>query len=181
MIESACPGDLRLLPGAIVKVSSVNLLSMTAQQTQSASAAGEYHIAPSWRLAAILAIGHGAVAALVLLLDILIAWQAAILVALIVSLVYELRATALGLSANALIALRIAPDNVFSAQMRSGEWRDYEVLGSTYVTSALTVLMLRAAGARRVRSVVLMPDSMAADDFRRLRTWLRWRPASRTD
>lgn len=149
--------------------------------TKSFDPAGVYSIAPSWRLAAILAAGHGGVAVLVLLLDIPLAWRAAILAVLAASLVYELRATALRFSANALITLRIAPDNVFSAQTRSGEWRDYEVLGSTYVTSAMTVLILRAAGARRVRSVVLLPDSMAADDFRRLRTWLRWRPASRTD
>jgi toxin CptA len=146
-----------------------------------ASATGDYRIAPSWRLAAILALGHGGVAALVLLLDIAPAWQLGILALLIASLVYELRTTALLRSAKAVVALRISPDNVFSAQLRGGGWRDYEVLGSTYVTSALTVLILRAAGARRMQSVVLLPDSMAADDFRRLRTWLRWRPPPQTD
>ena len=140
----------------------------------------EYRIAPSWRLAAILISGHGGVAVLVLPLDISMVWKLAIFAVLVASLVYELRATALRLSAKAFVALRVSPDNVFSARMRGGEWREYEVLGSTYVTSALTVLILRASGARRVRSVVLLPDSMAADEFRRLRMWLRWRPQSKT-
>ena len=140
------------------------------------SAAGDYVITPSRRLAAILAIGHGAVTVPVLLLDIPPSWKIAICALLVASLVYELRSSALRLSAAAFVVLRISSDNVLSGQMRNGEWRDYEVLGSTYVTSALTVMILRAAGARRARSVVLLPDSMAADEFRRLRVWLRWRP-----
>jgi toxin CptA len=80
-----------------------------------------------------------------------------------------------------VIALRISSDNAFSVQTRRGEWRECEVLGSTYVTAFLTVLNFRVSGARRVRSVVLMSDSMAADDFRRLRVWLRWRPQTKPD
>jgi toxin CptA len=154
---------------------------MTAQNTQLASAAGEYRIARSLQLAAILAAGHCGVAALILLLDIAPAWQAAIVALLVASLVYELRMTALRLGANAVIALRISSDNAFSVQRRRGEWRECEVLGSTYVTAFLTVLNFRVSGARRVRSVVLMSDSMAADDFRRLRVWLRWRPQTKPD
>lgn len=37
----------------------------------------------------------------------------------------------------------------------------------------LTVVRLQLGGRRRV--LVLLPDSMKAADFRRLRVWLRWR------
>ena len=66
-------------------------------------------------------------------------------------------------------------------QTRRGEWSDFDVAGSSYVTSALTVLNLRATDSHRMQNVVLLPDSMAADDFRRLRAWLRWRPQRRED
>lgn len=146
-----------------------------------AAAAGEFPLAPSWRLAAILVLGHGGVAAIVLWLEISFAWRIALIALLIVSLIHELRTTALRLGANAVNTLRIAADNTFSVQTRRGDWRTCEVLGSTYVTAFLTVLNLRLAGQRRMRSVVLMSDSMAADDFRRLRVWLRWRPPVKPD
>ena len=59
---------------------------------------------------------------------------------------------------------------------RGGEWQPCEILDSTYVTAFLTVVNLRVAQGRRIRSVVILPDCMAADDYRRLRVWLRWRP-----
>jgi toxin CptA len=154
---------------------------MTEQNTQPASVAGEYRIARSLQLAAILTAGHCGVIALILLLEIAPAWQTVIVALLVASLVYELRTTALRLGATAVIALRISSDHAFSVQTRRGGWHECEVLGSTYVTAFLTVLILRLSGARRVRSVVLMSDSMAAEDFRRLRVWLRWRPQANPD
>jgi toxin CptA len=181
MMESTGAGERRVLTRSIDRRAGVNLRSMTTMHTQLANATGEYRVAPSRRLAAILAIGHCAVAALVFMLDFSPAWRAAILAALIASLVFELRTTALRLSRNSVIAIRISADNVLSAKTRVGEWRDCEVLGSTYVTAALTVLMLKTGAERGTRSVVLMPDSMTADDFRRLRMWLRWRPETKSD
>jgi hypothetical protein len=55
-----------------------------------------------------------------------------------------------------------------------GQWRDAEVLPGSYVSRWLIVLILGIEGRRR-RSLVLLPDSAAADDLRRLRAWLRWR------
>ncbi len=44
---------------------------------------------------------------------------------------------------------------------------------NSLVLSFLVVLLYRERG--RMRSMVLMPDSVAAEDFRQLRLWLRWR------
>jgi toxin CptA len=39
----------------------------------------------------------------------------------------------------------------------------------------LTIINLTVAGARLRRSLVVAPDSLRTDEFRRLRVWLRWR------
>ncbi|MDR3426296.1 protein YgfX [Silvimonas sp.] len=49
-----------------------------------------------------------------------------------------------------------------------------QVLGSTMVSAHLLVLHLRVQNVRKVQRLVLWPDSMPADDFRRLRVALRW-------
>ncbi len=154
---------------------------MTASPVPQSSATGVYQLAPSWWLAVILAMGHIGVAALVLFVEIAPVWRVAALVLLLASWIYEVRVAALLRAADAVIALKIAPDNTLSLRLRSGEWHDCEVLGSTCVTAGLTVLNLRQAGRRRLRSVVLLPDSMPADDYRRLRVWLRWRPSLKPD
>ena len=51
------------------------------------------------------------------------------------------------------------------------------VLGSSFVSPLLTVLSLRMLGAGGSRSLVVTPDALGADEFRRLRVWLRWRGA----
>jgi toxin CptA len=56
----------------------------------------------------------------------------------------------------------------------AGQWNEAEVEPGSYVSGWLVVLNLRAPGARR-RSLVLLPDSAAAEELRRLRVWLRWR------
>ncbi len=147
---------------------------MSAHRERAAACASDYPLAPSRRLAVILVAGHAAVAVLLLLLDVAIGWKAAALALVSASLWFELRVI-LHISARAVTALQIAADGRFSIRLRSGTWRVCEVLGSTTVTAPLTVLNLRPEGARRIRSVVILADSMAADDFRRLRTWLRWR------
>ena len=51
----------------------------------------------------------------------------------------------------------------------------WQVHPSTTVLPFLVVLLYRQQG--RTRSLVLVGDSCASDDFRKLRLWLRWRAA----
>ena len=99
---------------------------------------------------------------------------------LLYSLLFELR-MALRLGSKAVVKLRIAAGETLQFAMRDGQWHEGEVLGSTTVTSFLTVINLRVGSQRGIRSIVILPDSMAADDYRRLRVWLRWRPAAQAD
>ena len=54
------------------------------------------------------------------------------------------------------------------------EWQPVSLLPSTMVTPWLTVLHLRHVDNRRTH-IVILPDSLCQDDYRRLRVWLRWK------
>lgn len=56
-----------------------------------------------------------------------------------------------------------------------GEWLDAAVLGSSFVAPYLTLLHLKLDDRHGQLTVILMPDAVAADEFRRLRVWLKWR------
>ncbi|MBE0620569.1 MAG: hypothetical protein IH605_08265 [Burkholderiales bacterium] len=57
-----------------------------------------------------------------------------------------------------------------------GQWHEAEILPGSYVSGWLMVIILGASSGPR-RSLVLLPDSAAAGELRRLRVWLRWRLA----
>ena len=82
--------------------------------------------------------------------------------------------------ASAPTRLRIAADGRLQCLDDAAGWRDAEVLGDSFVSTALIVLRYRLAG-RRVRSLTLLPDSAEAEDLRRLRVWLRWGRRTRSD
>ena len=62
-----------------------------------------------------------------------------------------------------------------------GVWHMGRVLGTSTVSAALTVLNLQLDHHWRAVHVVIPADSLSADDFRRLRVWLRWGPSSSID
>jgi hypothetical protein len=53
--------------------------------------------------------------------------------------------------------------------LRSGELRD-----GSFVAPWLTIIRWRPHGARFDRSILLLPDMLPSDDFRRMRVMLRW-------
>ncbi|MDP2057024.1 MAG: hypothetical protein Q8K35_04590 [Thiobacillus sp.] len=77
-------------------------------------------------------------------------------------------------------SLRIAADGRLQCLDDTAEWRDAEVLGDSFVSTALIVLRYRTAGCP-VRILALLPDSADADDLRRLRVSLRWSRRTRSD
>lgn len=91
------------------------------------------------------------------------------------SLVMALRRHALRLSEDALIDLELREDGSAAACSRAGRWAEYRIDGSSLVSSALTIVNLRAEGGGRLRSILLTNDSVDAEAFRRLRVWLGWR------
>jgi toxin CptA len=76
--------------------------------------------------------------------------------------------------------LRIATDGRLQWRDDVAEWRDAEILGDSFVSTALIVMRLRTAD-RHVLTVVLLPDSADAESLRRLRVSLRWARRTRSD
>ncbi len=130
---------------------------------------------PSRILTAILVLAHGAAIAMVALAGMPLWPELIAIAALAANLVYDLRQTALLRAPGALIALEIASDDKLTVKTRRGEWIECAVLGSTYVTSFLTILNLKVIDSGRNTRAVILPDSLEAEDFRKLRVWLRWK------
>jgi toxin CptA len=126
-------------------------------------------------LAVIMALAHGAAIAVVVLVDIPVPVKAVAAAGLAGYWLVIVRRQSLLLTADSAVAIEISSDGNFSIQTRRGEWSECEVLGSTYVTPWLTVLNLRESEDRASRRIVILPDSVDAEDFRKLRLWLRWK------
>jgi len=75
----------------------------------------------------------------------------------------------------------LAIDGNGGLRLADGEtWRELEIMDDSLVSPALVVLRYRLPG-QRARTLVLLPDSAAADDLRRLRVALRWKRHTRSD
>lgn len=131
-------------------------------------------VRPSVRLALLLCLVHAAAAGALWLTPLPVAAKAATTVAIAASLVYYVARDAALHAANAIVVLEIKENGSISFQTRSGQWVEAELLGSSYVSPRLTLVNLRPLGLRRVRHLILLPDSLDPRDFRRLRVWLRW-------
>jgi toxin CptA len=82
--------------------------------------------------------------------------------------------TALLRAADAIVAVQAGRPDRLPFQTRDGAWHEGRLLGTSYVAPYLTVLNLSEPGTRRPRHVLILPDGIDAEDFRRLRVWLRW-------
>lgn len=71
------------------------------------------------------------------------------------------------------VRLRCLADGGLLMAEPLADWQPAELLAGSLVLPLCTVLRVRIDG--RTRSVVVLADSLGAEDFRRLRVWLRWR------
>jgi hypothetical protein len=56
----------------------------------------------------------------------------------------------------------------------AGAWRAGAIADGCFVASWLTIVRWRPAGAWVDRTIVVLPDMIGAEEFRRLRVMLRW-------
>jgi hypothetical protein len=82
------------------------------------------------------------------------------------------RTTAVGMR-RSIAAIELAADRRALITDRSGQRIEAIVRPESYVGALLTTLVLRPDGARRSRALAIWPDTMSADEFRRLRVLLR--------
>lgn len=73
----------------------------------------------------------------------------------------------------AALSLELHEDGRASWRSQDGGWHEGKLGASHFVSTRLAVVELESAGGR-TKWVVVMPDSLNPEDFRRLRVWLRW-------
>ncbi|MBK9349371.1 MAG: hypothetical protein IPN05_03890 [Sulfuritalea sp.] len=123
---------------------------------------------PSRRLLAIQLAAHGIAAASVLLSSIP-GWMAALTLVLVGYSLARLR------GASFPVRLILRDQGQFETVGAGDTATEALVHPQTVVMAALIVLLYRQEG--RVRSLTLAGDSLAPEDARQLRLWLRWRAA----
>jgi toxin CptA len=138
-------------------------------------------LGPSLRLALMLCLAHVSAISLLWPLMLPVAAKLAATGALAISLVIYLRNYALRSSPGSITTLALADDMTCTLETRRGERIACALLGSSFVAPYLTVLELKPLnkiGWRHrcyVHSIVILPDSLAVEDFRQLRVLLRWK------
>ncbi|KAF0165008.1 MAG: hypothetical protein FD157_1689 [Rhodocyclaceae bacterium] len=123
-------------------------------------------IRPSRRLLLIQLTAH-VVAAGAVLAATVPSWLAAVLLLLIGASLARLRAV------SPVASLVLRGDGRLETVGADGTATEVVVHPHTFVLSFLVVLLYRQQG--RLRSLTLLADSLAAEDYRQLRLWLRWR------
>lgn len=125
------------------------------------------------RLLLALVIGAHGLALLALWLTALsTAWKTAPAFVLIASAIHYFRRLQDGITA-------LEADGSGYRLLDRGTWLDVQ-MRHALVTATLTVIEFKQANGRPL-SLVLLPDSIAADDYRRLRIWLRWVKPDKAD
>ena len=131
-------------------------------------------LGPSRILAAVLSLAHALALAVILIVTMPV-WAKLLVGSVIAaSCIWSICHAALLRTAHAIIELVIGEGGRVSCRNRTGTWREAQTLGSSFVTPWLTVLNLRLEGSWLARHVVILPDSVDADAFRRVRVLLRW-------
>ena len=127
---------------------------------------------PSKFLAIALALAHGL--ALYAVWISLSGWPRALAgLAVLASLATTLLRALLRIGRSA-VSIELADDGRASWKDRRGAWHEGALGGSHFVSPLLVVVELKPLD-RGAKRVILLADSAAWDDLRRLRVWLRWR------
>lgn len=132
-----------------------------------------FSFSSSRQLALCILAGHGAAVGALIFVPMSKTALAILLIVLMWSAIYYVRRDAHLTLNGACVALRLEDERVILFK-RSGDESVGKLLRSSVVTPHLVILNIVLPGYRRVRSVVLMSDSMDEESFRRLRVVLKW-------
>jgi toxin CptA len=124
-------------------------------------------------LAVLLFLSHGAFLAALPQLALPVWSMLALAMAVLLNLAYFLWRDALLAAPSSCAELVIVGGGVMLV-LRNGKRLSGRISGSSLVTPWLTVVNVSLSQRHKVRSVLILPDSMAKDEFRQLRVWLKW-------
>lgn len=122
-----------------------------------------------------LIIAHCAVIPLVWFLSAALSFKCAAMLMVVISLYYYLEQDALLNFPRSVVLLTLTDGKNCMFKMRNGSEEESVVLGISYVSAYLTVLILHPMHHWSLRSVIIVPDNVDAEEFRRLRILLRWK------
>ena len=126
-------------------------------------------------LATGLILGHLAAAGCVVLVPLPL-WLKLLLSAILAaSLIQCLVREAWRMGSSSIVELQCEREGGALIKTRSGKEWEGRVLGSSFVATYLTIVVLKPNASRRVRAVVILPDALEPELFRQLRVWLKWR------
>jgi len=134
-------------------------------------------LGPSSGLTWLLSGGHAG-AAILLWVTLPAWWSLAACAALAGSLLLALGRHARRSAGAAVVEVALGQDGRVDLRRRDGGRAEGRLLPSTFVSPLLVIVNLAGDRWRPPRAVVVPADSVAADDHRRLRVWLRWRPVA---
>ena len=100
--------------------------------------------------------------------------QAVLVIALVAWAVTAFHVDALHRGHRAVTEIRVAPDLMLVACMGDGHLVAGHIRAATYVGPWLTTIVWRPDGRRISRTILVLPDMLPAEDFRRLRVMLRY-------
>jgi hypothetical protein len=135
-------------------------------------------VSPSVRLAVALCAAHLAAAGLLWLVPIPALGKGVATLVIALSLIYFLARDAMLHAASAIVALELKDGGGIAFRTRDGTWVESELSDSSYVSPALTIVVLQPRGRGQTRRAIILPDSVDGGDFRRLRMWMRWKRGS---
>lgn len=130
---------------------------------------------PSCRLAWLLGTAHGGAALLLPALPLPL-WMKLLMAGLLLaSAAHAVALHALRRGDSAVTAIELADREQLKLLTGDGLWLSGRLLGSSTVSIGLTLLNIRLDRGG-IRHVLITGDGIDADDYRRLRVWLRWGP-----
>jgi hypothetical protein len=95
--------------------------------------------------------------------------------AVAVSFACALRRHALLVARASIRELVLKADGVVVGIRQDGEPFEAKVSGQSAVLPGLIVILLELPGSRRLHPLLVLSDSLCAEDLRILRAWLRWK------
>jgi hypothetical protein len=119
-----------------------------------------------------------ATVALIIVLPLRPLVQMAVMAAVVVWAGWSFHVDALHRGRFAVTEVRLAPDLILVACMGDGRLVAGHVRAATHVGAWVTTIVWRPDGMRWSRAILVLPDMLPAEDFRRLRVMLRYARSS---
>jgi len=110
----------------------------------------------------------------VLALPMPLSCQAGLILVLVAWTMWQFQCIALRSGAGAVSEIRVVANRLIAVRYGTRPLVAGHVRGASYVGAHLTTIVWRPDGARRSRTVLILPDMLPEDDFRRLRVLLRY-------